>query len=222
MRGVVLWTGGKDSALALHRIAAQGHRVVGLVTFVPEGAEFLAHPLEILSAQAAALGLPHRSVAVAEPYDRSYERALSEIRKDFRADAVITGDIAEVDGYPNWIRERSRPVGLKAWTPLWQEDRLHLLSLLCDLRFQVIFSGVRAAYLGEEWAGRELNRSCLSTLRAVAEEKGMDLCGEQGEYHTLVLDAPLFRGKIEIRDSSRKVKEDLTYLQISRWAFVPK
>lgn len=222
MKGVVLWTGGKDSALALHLAVMRGCTVVGLVTFVPEEADFLAHPLEIMNAQAQALGLPHYTQAVAPPYERSYEGALGRIREGFQVDTVIVGDIAEVNGYPNWIRQRSRPVGLQVWTPLWGKDRLQILNRLFDLGIVAIFSGVRSPFLSEEWVGRELNRHWLGPLQAVAAGKKMDLCGEQGEYHTLVLDAPLFQRRIEIKDFSKKLKDDLAYLQIHKWAWIPK
>src|SRR6187399_1608364 len=72
MKSAVLWTGGKDSALALHRSAGLG--VTELVTFVPPDAHFQAHDLELMAWQARALGLPHRRVVVGLPYQEGYER----------------------------------------------------------------------------------------------------------------------------------------------------
>ncbi|HEY0469644.1 MAG TPA: hypothetical protein VGC79_35885, partial [Polyangiaceae bacterium] len=94
MSRALLWTGGKDSALALHRCAGSGVRE--LVTFVPPEAHFLAHDLELMGWQARALGLPQRRVVVGFPYQQGYERALAELLAS-GIERVVTGDIAAID-----------------------------------------------------------------------------------------------------------------------------
>lgn len=222
MKGVVLWTGGKDSAMALYRAEKAGYEILGLATFVPKGADFLAHPLPLMAAQAQAMGLKHRLFPVEEPYEKSYEGALERIRKFFGNDTVITGDIAPVNGYPNWIRERSRPLEMEVFTPLWEEDREDLWKGLWGAGICAVFSGVRRPFLDETWLGKPLDASALKALKTVAEETDLDICGEQGEYHTLVLDGPFFRKRLVLNSVSKEWKGPLAYLRIDAWTWVGK
>src|SRR4051812_44455821 len=78
----VLWTGGKDSSLALYEAARDGYRIHCLVTFAPRQPEFLAHPLAFIQLQAQALGLPHYVFPIHEPYAEAYEAALRRLKNE--------------------------------------------------------------------------------------------------------------------------------------------
>lgn len=212
----VLWTGGKDSALALHEARRDGCRVRCLVTFAPPEPDFLAHPLAFMQLQAEALALPHFLWPVREPFHEGYEAGLRWLKEAKGIDTVITGDIAEVGGHPNWIRERSRPVGMRVITPLWGRDRSALLQRLLTLRFNVVFSCVNTRWLAADWVGRELDPSAIAGLGAVHARNGLDLCGEEGEYHTLVTDAPDFNRRLHLVASRVRERDDLAYLEIDR------
>jgi diphthine-ammonia ligase len=129
----VLWTGGKDSVLALYEARLSGYTIVNLVTFIPDRADFLAHPLPFMEAQAQALDLPHKAITISEPFRENYEKAISSIKETFEVDTLVTGDISRVDSYPNWIRECSTPSGVNALTPLWELDRRTILTRLLSL-----------------------------------------------------------------------------------------
>ena len=211
VNAAVLWTGGKDSALALHEARQSGFQVRCLVTFAPPEPDFLAHPISVMKLQAEALGLPHRLQPVHAPFAESYEAGLRWLRETLRIDTVITGDIAEVGGAPNWIRERSRPVGMQVFTPLWGRDRLTLLQQLLAARFQVIFSCIKTRWLTPDWVGRRLDEPAIGELRALREQNGLDLCGEEGEYHTLVTDAPDFQRRVHIGTAGVGERAGLAY-----------
>ena len=147
----------------------------------------MAHPLDFIKMQAQALALPHYVLPIRAPYEKSYETSLYRLRDEMGINCVVTGDIAEVDGNPNWIRERSRPVGMSVHTPLWGRDRSGLLRQLLDRGFKARFSCVKTGWFNKSWIGRELNNSAIAELRVIHEQTGLDLCGEKGEYHTLVL-----------------------------------
>ncbi|MEW6186024.1 MAG: diphthine--ammonia ligase [Thermodesulfobacteriota bacterium] len=214
MRASVLWTGGKDSALALYEARSAGVEIINLLTFIPEGADFLAHPLPFMRMQAQSLGLPHQTIAIEPPFEESYEKAISRLKEQYAIEALVTGDISQIDGYPNWIRERSKPSGLKVLNPLWEKERSWIMNRLLDTGFQVIFSGVNKTWLTEDWLGREINPHNLRQLEEIARAKGLDLCGEQGEYHTLVLDGPMFKQRIVIRAFERGQRDALCFLEI--------
>lgn len=210
----VLWTGGKDSVLALHEARQAGHRVCCLVTFAPPETDFLAHPVAFMKLQAEALDLPHFLWPVREPFAESYEAGLRWLKTTMNIGTVITGDIAEVGGSPNWIRERSRPAGMNVLTPLWDRDRLALLQQLLAEKFKVIFSCVKKRWLAAGWIGRELNHETIAELRALREQNGLDLCGEEGEYHTLVTDAPDFRRRLHLGAFRVRERKELAYLEM--------
>ena len=198
----ILWTGGKDSSMALYEAGQNGYCVRCLVTFAPPAKDFLAHPLAFIKMQAQALALPHYVLPITAPFKKSYETSLRRLRDEIGIDCVVTGDIAEVNGNPNWIRERSRPVGMSVHTPLWGRDRNTLLRQLLDRGFKALFSCVKTRVLNEKWIGRELNDSTIAKLHVIRKRTGLDLCGEEGEYHTLVVDGPQFKRGVDIRSNA--------------------
>ena len=210
----ILWSGGKDSAMALYEAGQNGYSVRCLVTFAPPEPDFLAHPLDFIKMQAQALALPHYVLPIRAPYEKSYETSLYRLRDELGINCVVTGDIAEVDGNPNWIRERSRPVGMSVHTPLWGRDRSGLLRQLLDRGFKARFSCVKTGWFNKSWIGRELNNSAIAELRVIHEQTGLDLCGEKGEYHTLVIDGPQFTRGIDIRSYSKRATDSLAYMEI--------
>lgn len=203
--------------MALYEAKLLGYEVRSLVTFVPSEPEFLAHPLSFMRYQAEALGLPHYTLEVNEPFKESYEKAIHSLVERHRVDTLITGDIAEIDGHPNWIRECSEYSGVNVLTPLWGDRRLELLNRLLSYKFKVIFSCVKKPWFTIEWLGRELNKNSLEQLLTLSVETGLDLCGEQGEYHTLTLDGPLFRKNIRIGKYSKEAKDSLMYINIEKY-----
>lgn len=211
----MLWTGGKDSALALHEAVRDGGRVSCLVTFAPAQPTFRAHPLAVMQWQAQVLGLPHHVVTVTEPFDAGYDHALRHLRDACGIDTVITGDIAEVNGRPNWIRERCARVGLHARTPLWNRDRDQLLQQLRAAGLRAVISCVDTRRLDADWVGRELDDAAIAGLRALREQRGIDLCGENGEYHTIVIDGPRFAQPLDIGGGVRRTQGSLAWLDVT-------
>lgn len=164
----MLWTGGKDCSLALCEAGRDDYDVRCLVTFAPLNPKFLAHPPVFIKMQAQALALPHYILSISEPFEKSYETALCKLRDEMGINTAITGDIAEVGGSPNWIRERSRSVGMNVHTPLWGRDRLALLQQQLANGFKVIVSCVNTRWLAAGWVDRELDESAIADLRRFA------------------------------------------------------
>lgn len=210
----ILWTGGKDSAMAMYEAAISGYGVRCLVTFVPPEPHFLAHPILFLRMQVKALEMPHHFITIRDPVREGYETALGWLKKSMGIDTVITGDIAEVEGHPNWIRERSLPSRMNVFAPLWRRDRLSLLRKMLAARFKIVISCVRDHWLDENWVGRELDETAIGDLCAIHECRGLDLCGENGEYHTLVTDGPQFRKAVRLQSYSTRSENGFTSLEI--------
>jgi diphthine-ammonia ligase len=210
----VLWTGGKDSCLALYEANRLGFDVRQLVTFVPSTPRFRAHPLPFMRLQADALGIPHRTLEVQQPYDSSYQVGIQMLRDKWGIETLISGDMRPVSGHPNWITQCARSTGSEILMPLWARDGLEVLTGFVELGFRAIVSCISTSYLTTDWVGKELDADTLKKLSALAMEKGFDVCGEQGEYHTLVVDGPLFQKRIRIERFKTKTTEDIVYMEM--------
>ncbi len=195
MKLAVLWTGGKDSALAAYLVSKMGHTIAGLITFVPRNPDFHAHDLSIINLQARAMGLSHQCVEVREPYKDGYTAGLKSL-KDRGIQGVVTGDIDLVDGLPNWICELSRPMGLPAIMPLWKQNGCFLLQTLLELKFKLVISYGNKTMT--DFVGRELDWKLYDDLLEQNGRHGVDVCGENGEYHSMVLGGPTFNGTIRL------------------------
>lgn len=194
-RVALSWSGGKDCCMALDRLVKEGCEVVCLVTTIPgETGRTFGHgeKAQRIREQADALGLPAEFISTSnDQYTQSFIDALCGIRERYRADAVAFGDLY-FDEHRQWGEGVARASGLEALFPLWMSPGEPVKAAL--LRF--VESGYRAyvirikdGALPEAWLGREVDRSFYEDiLRTDA-----DPMGENGEYHTFVVDGPLFR-----------------------------
>jgi diphthine-ammonia ligase len=80
----------------------------------------------------------------------------------------------------------------------------------------VVFSYVKIRWLDASWVGREFDNQVIADLCALREQNGLDLCGEEGEYHTLVTDAPGFKRRLHLDVFRVCERKDLAYLEIDR------
>ena len=191
-KAAVLWTGGKDSALAL-QVSLNLYDIRRLVCFVPaDERQFYAHPTQLMELQARKIGLPIEFMPISEPYKLSYRQQIETIR-DSGIETLITGDISTVDGMPNWIDEVASGL-TDVYKPLWELDREAILDTLISNGFKVICSLAYKKHFQSTIAGKYLDLELIAELKQLP----IDICGEQGEYHTWVLDAPFFKTPVQL------------------------
>ena len=190
MRFVASFSAGKDSMLALHKALAAGHTCAGLlVMYNPDAGRSWFHGVEpaLLYALSAALGLPLLPCpAVGEQYHTAMEHCLREARADGAA-ACVFGDL-DIEEHRAWDEERCRAAGLTPLLPLWGMDREACVRETLALGYTCLIKCVNNTLLPERLLGEPLNAAMLEELRTYS----VDLCGENGEYHTLAVDGPLF------------------------------
>jgi uncharacterized protein (TIGR00290 family) len=208
-RALVSWSGGKDSALALHRVREdRSSRVDGLLTTVTDEYERISmHGVRtsLLEAQARALGLPLRVARIPRACTNDvYETVSREALARYAADGgerVVFGDLflGDVRAY----RERLlAPLPLAASFPLWGEDTGALARRFVALGFRAVLVCVDPKQIDPAFCGRDYDDRLLDALPPNA-----DPCGENGEFHTFVFDGPIFsegvpiaRGDVVTRD----------------------
>jgi diphthine-ammonia ligase len=191
MTSAMLWTGGKDSALALFRSLDARVDVKMLATFVPgDDGAFMAHPIEQMQRQAAELGLPHEVVPIREPYREGYVAGLRALNERHGVTSVITGDIDRVEGLPNWIAERASEAGIGVQLPLWQAPRESLLRELVARGIEAKVTFINDEALPSSWLGRTIDAAFIDDILDLSRAIGIDPCGENGEYHTMVTHFP--------------------------------
>jgi uncharacterized protein (TIGR00290 family) len=222
MRVAASWSGGKDSCLACHKAVAQGYDVTNLVTFLWETPS-VAHPLPLIALQSKALGIKHVEARVKEPYFKQYVEAVSGLIKENGIEGIVTGDIYFVDNsHRNWMDDVCKEVGIKIIKPLWDVDREEILTELISRGFKAVFTCVKQPWFDEKWLGRELDWECLKDLKGLREKYGMDICGEFGEYHTMIIDGPIFKEAIEISKFSKEKQDTVHFMRVIELSLKPK
>ncbi len=190
------WSGGKDSCYAFHIAAEQELNPVVLLTVLNEyGDRSRSHGItkEILEAQANALGLPiHFFESTWNDYEQLYIQNLKSLTKTYEVNAAVFGDI-DIASHRAWEEKVSNEANIKAILPLWQKSRKQLVLEMIDYGVEAIIVSCNHT-LGSDYLGRVVDRELIKDL----ENLGVDVCGEQGEYHTLVINAPLFHEKLDI------------------------
>jgi diphthine-ammonia ligase len=193
-RAAVSWSGGKDSYLALHRSLSQFDVVAALTMFNDDGTRSRSHGLRpnIIAAQMQRLGLRHVCGRASwTTYETAYCDALRELRA-LDVTHVIFGDIMYESNraFPERVCAAE---GLAAVEPLWGEptDALYREFIATGATAQIVT--VRGDLMSPAWLGRPLTIELLPELQKL----GVDACGEHGEYHTVVVNAPLFSTPID-------------------------
>ena len=199
MRVAALVTGGKDSVLALYRAQQMGHDVEVLATMIPQRDDSYMfhfpniHLTELLS---RAVEIPLVKAETSGVKEKELED-LKKLLASLDVEGVVSG--AVLSSYQKERIDRiCDELGLKSVAPLWHEDPLDIMRELIDLKFKVIIVGVYAYGLDQTWLGREINTETLEKLVKLHENYQISLVGEGGEYESLVLDAPIFKKRIEI------------------------
>ena len=197
MKFVMSYSCGKDSTLALHKMVEAGHVPVCLLVMVNQKEHrsyFHGADLALLKKYEAALGLPMLLCQSEGPdYHTVFEKGLAEA-KSLGAEAAAFGDI-DLEDHREWGEERCRRSSLAPMYPLWQRGRESCVEELLRLGYRCVIKSIRNTLLPESLLGRYLDAEALQVM----ERAGIDLCGENGEYHTLAVDGPVFQAPLEFR-----------------------
>src|SRR4030066_2183415 len=200
----VLFSGGKDSTFALH-VAAQKEEVACLITVVSKNEEsYMFHTpnIDVTALQAKDLGLTliqKVTEGKREEELKDLKEAIAQAIKDFRIEGVVSGAIESVYQSER-IQRLCNELDVWCFNPLWKRNQKEHLEELVAKGFRVIISGIFAYPLDQTWLGREINKDVIEELARLEKEFGISPSGEGGEIETTVLDAPMFKKRLEVLD----------------------
>lgn len=210
---VVSFSGGKDCTLSLYRMIKAGYKVIGLLVTFDNGNDSCFHriPKNILKEVSKKLEIPLIEVDCSDGkiYEEEFERALKSA-KDKGAEICVFGDI-DIEDHKKWCLDRCNEAGLKGNFPLWQEERESLTNEFIDYGFKAVIKKINLKALGEEFLGKELTKDVVNEVKNL----GCDPSGENGEYHTLVFDGPIFKQMVKFNKVSKEIVGDFGYLTIN-------
>lgn len=210
---ILSFSGGKDSTLALY-YALQRGQAIGLMMMLSDEGEFSrSHgvPISVTEAQAESIGLPIISASSSwNDYEENYLKLLAKA-KLLGAELLVTGDI-DIPEHASWHEQIVKKAGLSLYMPLWNLPRIKIVEELIELGFIAMIVSVNLAMgMTTNDLGKVLTKDVIQDL----ENRGIDPCGESGEFHTLVLDGPIFKTPIKVVSSGIRTHDTYAFLNIT-------
>ena len=213
------WSGGKDSCLACYQAVSNGLEVCRLLNMITKDGRYSwthRQSAELLQAQSRAMGIPLvQRRATSDTYEAEFKSMLRTFKQE-GIDGGVFGDI-DMEEHRQWVERVCGEADIKPYLPLWGQAQEKILRDFIDLGFETMVIVTRADLLGKEWLGRRVDTDFLRLLDELRETKEITPCGEAGEYHTLVIDGPLFNQRLEILETDRVLIGGYWILEILKW-----
>lgn len=206
MKAFISWSGGKDCMYALHCFlkndANQAAYLLNMCDAVERKSRSHGLNSELLAAQAHALniGLVQEPIAN-NNYEQSFKKAIADLKVQ-GVTAGVFGDIY-LESHRQWIERVCAEMEICPIFPLWGMNTEKLITDFVADGFATLVVSVRKEKLPKEFLGRVIDNLFLSDLRSIGD---VDLCGENGEYHTFVFDGPIFDHRVSFKKD--KITED--------------
>lgn len=207
---VASWSGGKDSAMAYYRATTAGAVPKQLLTMFEENKKISkshALPIEVIEAQAQSLGVPLVSKGANW---NSYEKQFLDAMKACKEQGIHHGVFGDIDleDHLKWVQDTCAKVGMEAIHPLWMEPRRKILEEFIAAGFEAYIIVINTKMMPAHFIGRKFTIELMDEL----ETLGIDSCGESGEFHTLVVDGPIFKERVPVVFSDSYEREGYVFL----------
>jgi len=203
---IATWSGGKDSCLACYKAIKNGLEVSPLVHFIMKG-NLHGVPADMIRLQTELTGIP---VVQRDVSNGEYEQRFKAVVSETGARGVVFGDIY-LEEHRSWLERVCRESGVKADFPIWGIDTREIMNEFIAEGFETIVVSAKKDVIDNRWIGHKVNKEFMNYLEA---KPGVDVCGENGEYHTFVTGGPLFKGNIDITSSGVIERDNHWFLDI--------
>lgn len=200
MKAICSWSGGKDCCLAYYKAISGGIDICHLLNFMSgDSQQSVSHGLdsELIALQAQAMGV---SLIQKRVLWGTYEQCMKEVIEYLKQEGVtaeVFGDIY-LQEHKDWLDRVCAELDMTPVFPLWQRDPEQLMEDFISAGFEAIVVSVKSDMMGREWLGRRVDRDFVRALQQHSGEVPIDVCGEKGEFHTVVLDGPVFEKRLVI------------------------
>jgi diphthine-ammonia ligase len=225
MKVACCWSGGKDSCYACWKAIAQGYDMRYLVNFVTSAGfgknAFHGVKREVVRMQSEATGVPIiQRDTTWERYEQTFREVMTRLREE-GIEGLVTGDM-DVEEHRTWTENMCSEFGLKALLPLWKIDRDEMLKGFIDDGFETVIVCLKADATDARWLGRTIDLGFMAELQDYGRSHSFDICGENGEYHTFVIDGPSFHKHISITPGEKIFSEGYWFQDIIKAELVRK
>jgi diphthine-ammonia ligase len=192
------WSGGKDGCFAAYRALAQGYKISRLINCVSgeyKRVNFHGTETRLVQLQGQAIGIPvFQPETTSSNYTEDFKNAVRTLLPG-GIKGMVFGDIYN-DQHLGWVQGVCSDLGIEAVEPLWGLSTDDVIDQFLAAGFKAVIVAADARLIDESWLGRVVDNDFIAYLKS----KGIDPCGESGEYHTVVVDGPFFRQRIEINE----------------------
>lgn len=211
MKLAILFSGGKDSTYAAWLAKKFGYELTCLISIFSENPEsymFHTPSIEKTKKQAEILDIPlivQKTKGDKEEELRDLEIAIEKAKQKYKIQGIVSGAIHSVY-QASRIQKICGKLNLECFNPLWQKNEEEYIAELIKDNFKVILTGVFAYPLDKFWLGREIDGKFIQDIKKLNEKYKIHLAGEGGEYETFVLNCPLFKKELKIKN--KKISSD--------------
>jgi diphthine-ammonia ligase len=151
-------------------------------------------------------------------YEEEFKRQVRDLNE--RGAGIEGAVFGHIGMHENLVQRMCSDMDIEVIMPLWNHDSEQIVMDVIDAGFEAIVVSTKATLLGSEWLGRTIEKEFVAQLRDF--NSAIDVCGEFGEFHSLVVDGPLFKNRIEIGDSERILEDGYWRLNILDYAVEEK
>ncbi len=165
---------------------------------------------DLLRVQADAMGI---SIIQRRASWRNYENEFKKAVTDLKSEGIKAGIFGDIDlqEHRDWVERVCGELGIEAVLPLWKGKREDLLREFIRVGFKAIVVAAQFEFLGEEWLGREIDEKFVADIKGL----NIDICGENGEYHTFVYDGPIFEKPVGFTAKRRILVNKHWFLELA-------
>ena len=202
----ILFSGGKDSYLAMH-LASEDHEISCLLTMKSSNQDswmFHTPAITWTNLQAESMGIPQIIQETEGIQDDELDDLFTLIKKakeEFSIQGIVTGALASTYQSTR-IQKICNKLDLWCFNPIWQLSQVKLLEKLKSYKITSIITGIAAEPFDESWLGKEIDSSTINELLSYSKKYKINPAGEGGEFESLVINAPMFSKKLHILSSN--------------------
>lgn len=217
MSYIASWSGGKDSCFACYEAICKGYNISYLVNFISreyKRVSFHGTEAKLIKLQAEAVDIPLlQKETTWNGYEQEFKDAVRSLIP-YGVTGMVFGDIY-LQEHKDWVERVCGKLGIEATEPLWGKEPEKILFDFINAGFEAIIVSAKSDLFREKWIGHKVDRKFLRYLK----ENKIDVCGENGEYHTFVTGGPMFKKQIKINKSRSIIRDGYWLLDTIEYSF---